>query len=127
MARKYNNRKNNNNSINNSCYSSRYGYIPSSKSDEPIEIDPKKIGKIEHKPDQRVDVNADLGFGFDVDIAGSLWGRGQIDSKTVTGAPVTGAGSGRGHINFKLHLDGEAESEGEVKGMLARAFLKILS
>lgn len=107
MARKYNNDSINNNS--------RYGYIPTAKRDD------------EPRVDQRVDVNADLGFGFDVDINGSVWGRGQIDSKTVSGAPVTGAGSGRGHINFRIHLDGEAESEGEVKGMLARAFLKILS
>lgn len=76
---------------------------------------------------QRVDVNADLGFGFDIDLSGSIWGRAELDSKTVTGHPVTGVGSGNGHLNFKIHLDGEAEGEGEVKGMLAKVFLKILS
>lgn len=76
---------------------------------------------------QRVDVDVEAGFGFNVDVSGSIWGRGQIDATCVSGHPAKGAGSGRGKVNFKLHLDGEAECEGEVKALLARAFLKILS
>ena len=76
---------------------------------------------------QRVDAKVEAGFGFDIDLSGSIWGHGEIDSKTMTGHPVTGAGSGNGRLNFKVHLDGNAEGEAEVKQLLAKAFLKILS